>query len=78
MLELGAEQCMIDGSIDRRAASAPGVADAVVMSTGAVLGREIDEVAAAPAAASSWSTCRGEGERTPGSWPAGPRAMLWS
>jgi hypothetical protein len=45
MLDLGAEHAIIDGSIDRRAASAPSIADAVVMSTGAVLGREIDEVA---------------------------------
>lgn len=45
MLELGAEHVLIDGSIDRRAASAPGVADAVVLSTGAVLGHEVDEVA---------------------------------
>lgn len=44
MLDLGAEQVLIDGSIDRRAASAPSVTDAVVLSTGAVLGREIDEV----------------------------------
>jgi hypothetical protein len=44
MLDLGAEHVLIDGSIDRRAASAPSVADAVVLSTGAVLGREIDEV----------------------------------
>jgi hypothetical protein len=44
MLDLGAEHALIDGSIDRRAASAPNVADVVVLSTGAVLGREIDEV----------------------------------
>jgi hypothetical protein len=45
MLDLGAEHVLIDGSIDRRATSAPGVSDAVVLSTGAVLGHEIDEVA---------------------------------
>jgi hypothetical protein len=44
MLALGAEHAVIDGSIDRRAAAAPNVADAVVISTGAVLGEEIDEV----------------------------------
>jgi hypothetical protein len=44
MLGLGAEHTLIDGSIDRRAASAPKIADVVVLSTGAVLGREIDEV----------------------------------
>lgn len=44
MLDLGADQAIIDGSIDRRATSAPDVCDAVVMSTGAVLGRELEEV----------------------------------
>jgi hypothetical protein len=44
MLSLGAEQAIIDGSIDRRAAAAPGVADAVIMATGAVLGEEIENV----------------------------------
>jgi hypothetical protein len=44
MLELGAEQAIVDGSIDRRAAAAPELADAVVMSTGAVLDQEIGEV----------------------------------
>jgi len=44
MLDLGADHALIDGSIDRRAASAPGIADVVILSTGAVLGREIDEV----------------------------------
>jgi hypothetical protein len=45
MLDLGATHAIIDGSIDRRAAAAPNVADVVVMSTGAVLGREIEAVA---------------------------------
>jgi hypothetical protein len=44
MLALGADHALIDGSIDRRAASAPNISDVVVLSTGAVLGREIDEV----------------------------------
>lgn len=44
MLELGADQAIIDGSIDRRAAAAPGVADAVIMATGAVLDEDIDAV----------------------------------
>jgi hypothetical protein len=44
MLDLGADHALIDGSIDRRATSAPGIADVVILSTGAVLGREIDEV----------------------------------
>ena len=44
MLGHGAEQVLIDGAIDRRAASRPDVADGLVMSTGAVLGEDIDEV----------------------------------
>lgn len=44
MLAHGAEQVLIDGAIDRRAASSPDVADGLVMSTGAVLDRDIDEV----------------------------------
>ena len=39
MLELGAEQVLIDGAIDRRAASSPDVADGLVMATGAILER---------------------------------------
>ena len=44
MLAAGAEQVLIDGAIDRRAASSPQVADALVMCTGAVLSKDIDEV----------------------------------
>jgi hypothetical protein len=44
MLAHGAEQVLIDGAIDRRAASSPEVADGLVMSTGAVLDRDISEV----------------------------------
>jgi hypothetical protein len=44
MLGHGAEQVLIDGAIDRRAASSPDVADGLIMSTGAVLGEEIDDV----------------------------------
>jgi hypothetical protein len=44
MLAHGAEQVLIDGAIDRRAASSPGVADGLVMSTGAVLDHDIHEV----------------------------------
>jgi hypothetical protein len=47
MSELGAEQVLIDGAIDRRAASSPAVADGLVMATGAILGEDIDEVVAA-------------------------------
>ncbi len=44
MLAHGAEQVLIDGAIDRRAASSPDVVDGLVMSTGAVLSEDIDEV----------------------------------
>jgi hypothetical protein len=44
MLAHGAEQVLIDGAIDRRAASSPDVADGLVMSTGAVLSNVIEEV----------------------------------
>ncbi|MEA2141528.1 MAG: hypothetical protein QOC91_1627, partial [Solirubrobacteraceae bacterium] len=47
MLELGAEQVLIDGSIDRRAASSPAVADGLVMATGAILGEDIEAVVTA-------------------------------
>ncbi len=46
MLELGAEQVLIDGAIDRRAASSPAVADGLMIATGAVLGEDIEQVAA--------------------------------
>jgi hypothetical protein len=44
MLAHGAEQILIDGAIDRRAASSPSVADGLVISTGAVLDRDIEQV----------------------------------
>jgi hypothetical protein len=47
MLSYGAERVLIDGSIDRRAASSPAVADGLVIATGAVLGEEIEAVVAA-------------------------------
>ena len=47
MLSYGAEQVLIDGSIDRRAASSPAVADGLVIATGAVLGEELEAVVAA-------------------------------
>src|SRR5271155_276431 len=47
MAELGARHVLIDGAIDRRAASSPEVADGLVMATGAVLGAEIEQVVAA-------------------------------
>jgi hypothetical protein len=51
MLGLGARQVLIDGAIDRRAASSPAVSDALVMATGAVLGEDIAGVVEATAAA---------------------------
>jgi len=47
MLGYGAEQVLIDGAIDRRAASSPAVSDGLVMATGAVLGESIEQVVAA-------------------------------
>jgi hypothetical protein len=47
MISFGAEQVLIDGAIDRRAASSPAVADGLVMATGAVLSGDIELVAAA-------------------------------
>jgi hypothetical protein len=47
MLSYGAEIVLIDGSIDRRAASSPAVADGLVIATGAVMSENIEEVVAA-------------------------------
>jgi len=44
MLGHGAEQVLIDGAIDRRAASSPEVSDGLVMATGAVLSEDISEL----------------------------------
>jgi hypothetical protein len=44
MLELGAAQVLIDGAIDRRAASSPTVADGLVMATGAILSDDVQRV----------------------------------
>jgi hypothetical protein len=44
MLGYGAEQVLIDGAVDRRAASSPDVADGLILSTGAVLDQDIQEV----------------------------------
>ncbi|HYV17117.1 MAG TPA: hypothetical protein VE972_13985 [Conexibacter sp.] len=44
MLALGAEQVLIDGALDRRAGASPAFADGVVLSTGAALHRDLDEV----------------------------------
>ncbi len=49
MIGFGAEQVLIDGAIDRRAASSPAVADGLVMATGAVLDEDIERVVTATA-----------------------------
>lgn len=46
MLEAGAQQVIVDGAIDRRAASSPGICDGLVLCTGAVLHEEIEQVVA--------------------------------
>jgi hypothetical protein len=44
MLAHGAEQVLIDGAVDRRAASSPDVADGLIMCTGAVISHELSEI----------------------------------
>jgi hypothetical protein len=44
MADFGARQVLIDGAVDRRAASSPAVADGLVMATGAVLSEDIERV----------------------------------
>jgi hypothetical protein len=44
MRELGAELALIDGAIDRRAASSPEVAEGLVLATGAILHRDMEQV----------------------------------
>ncbi len=51
MEALGAERVLIDGAVDRRAASSPAVAEGLVVATGAVLAREIGDVVSATAQA---------------------------
>ncbi len=46
MLVHGAELVLVDGAIDRRAASSPAVCDGIVLATGAVLAEEPERVAA--------------------------------
>src|SRR5262249_52857586 len=46
MLDAGAEQVLIDGAIDRRAASSPDVADGLIVSTGAILADTLEDVVA--------------------------------
>lgn len=44
LLDLGAELVIIDGAIDRRSAAAPSIADATILSTGAVLSRDMNRL----------------------------------
>jgi len=44
MIAHGAARVLVDGAIDRRAASSPSVADGLVLATGAVLGADVEEV----------------------------------
>ncbi len=44
LLARGAEQVLIDGAIDRRAAASPDIADGSVLSTGAVVHDQVDEI----------------------------------
>lgn len=44
MLNIGAELIIIDGALDRRASAAPSISDATILSTGAVLSRDINKV----------------------------------
>jgi hypothetical protein len=46
MLAAGAEQVLIDGAVDRRAACSPDVADGIVISTGAILDHDMSVVVA--------------------------------
>ncbi len=64
MLLLGAEQVLLDGAIDRRAASSPAVADGLVMATGAILSEDIEDVVRATATPSTWSGCRPPATKT--------------
>lgn len=44
MLGLGADMVIIDGALDRRSSAAPSISEATILSTGAVLSRDINKV----------------------------------
>ncbi len=44
MLQLGAEFVIIDGAIDRKSSAAPSISESTIVSTGAVLSRDINKV----------------------------------
>ncbi len=56
MRRLGAARVLVDGSIDRRAGASPRLADGVVMSTGAVLSADLDQLARRTRAAAELMT----------------------
>lgn len=56
MRTLGAQRLLVDGSIDRRAGASPRLADGVVMSTGAVLSADLDQLARRTKAAAELMT----------------------
>jgi hypothetical protein len=56
MRRLGAERVLVDGSIDRRAGASPRLADGVVLSTGAVLSADLDQLARRTKAAAELMT----------------------
>jgi len=56
MRAMGAERVLVDGSIDRRAGASPRLADGVVMSTGAVLSADLDQLARRTKAAAELMT----------------------
>jgi len=66
MIELGAEQVLIDGAIDRRAASSPSVSDGLLMATGAVLSEDIEQVVARTVDAVDLVRLPGAGAGAPG------------
>ena len=70
MIGFGAERVLIDGSIDRRAASSPAVADGLVIATGAVLSEDIE------AGRRGYEGRRRPGQAAGGSEPAGDTGAL--
>jgi len=76
MAELGAEQVLIDGAIDRRAASSPDVADGLVMATGAVLSEDIEQVVTGTRDAVDLARLPLAGDGTPGEPIELPRALV--
>jgi hypothetical protein len=74
MLVHGAQQVLIDGAVDRRAASSPEVSDGLVMATGAVLSKDIGEVVAQTREAVELARLPAEEDDSPGA----RRALAWA